>query len=79
LVWPPDVDVSCGYIEQAVVDSQQGVVLQLGGSGNRLKSQCVMECYTQPETWTDPLKQTKEWKVGGKPEGKGQLGRFKHR
>ena len=28
---PPDKEVSCEYIEQAVVDSRQGGVLQLGG------------------------------------------------
>jgi len=28
---PPDLDGSCGYIQQAVAYSRQGVVLQLGG------------------------------------------------
>jgi hypothetical protein len=28
---PPDMEVSCEYIESAVVDSRPGVVLQLGG------------------------------------------------
>jgi hypothetical protein len=28
---PPDVDGNCEYIEYAVMDRQQGVVLQLGG------------------------------------------------
>jgi hypothetical protein len=28
---PPDVEGSCEYMEQAVVDIGQGVVLQLGG------------------------------------------------
>ena len=28
---PPDMEVSCEYIEQAVVDSRPGVVLQLRG------------------------------------------------
>jgi hypothetical protein len=28
---PPDMDGSCEYLEQAVMDSQQGVVLQSGG------------------------------------------------
>ena len=29
--WPPDVEGSGEYIEQSVVHSRQGVVLQLGG------------------------------------------------
>jgi hypothetical protein len=28
---PPDMEGSCEYIEQAVADSRQGVVFQLGG------------------------------------------------
>jgi hypothetical protein len=28
---PPDMEVSCEYIELAVTDRKQGVVLQLGG------------------------------------------------
>jgi hypothetical protein len=28
---PPDMEVSCEYIEEAVVDRQQGMALQLGG------------------------------------------------
>jgi hypothetical protein len=30
---PPDTEGSCEYIEQAVTDRRQGVVLQLGGLG----------------------------------------------
>jgi hypothetical protein len=29
---PPAMEGSCKYIEQAAVDKQQGIVLQLGGS-----------------------------------------------
>ena len=29
--WPPDMTCSCKYIEQAIIASQQGVVLQLRG------------------------------------------------
>ena len=33
---PSDVEGSCEYIEKAVADSQEGVVLQLGGLGDVL-------------------------------------------
>jgi len=29
--WPPGMEGSCEYVEQAVGDSWQGTVLQLGG------------------------------------------------
>jgi hypothetical protein len=29
--WPPDMKGSCNYIEEAVMDSRQEVVLKLGG------------------------------------------------
>jgi hypothetical protein len=31
--WPPDMEGSCEYTEEAIVECQQGVILQLGVYG----------------------------------------------
>jgi len=53
--WPPDVEGSCIYTQKVIMDSQQGVVLQLGGwtRGQQLliiKSQLVTKCYMASES-----------------------------
>jgi hypothetical protein len=57
---PPNMKDNCEFTEYAVMDSLQGVVLQLGGLGRRLthtaiKSQHVTKCYTGPWTLTNPF------------------------
>lgn len=54
------MESSCEYIEYAVEDSQQGVILQLAvlAGGKQLpavieKYQHVTKCYTMPNAWTD--------------------------
>jgi hypothetical protein len=49
---------SCECVEKAIVDSQQGLILQLGigwgwggGANNSLKIQCVTKYYTGLWTW----------------------------
>jgi mitochondrial fission protein ELM1 len=51
---------SCEYIEKAVADSRQGVVLQLGGLAwgyqiITVKNMLVTKILKKPQTWTDPL------------------------
>ena len=56
---------SCEYIKEAVAESRQGVVLQLGGIGEVLitphfKNVSCCETFTRPRIWTDPLVQDRE-------------------
>jgi hypothetical protein len=56
----PDMEGSCEYIEKAVADSRQGVVLQLGGLNVGLttphsKNKRVMNCHKGPRTGIDYL------------------------
>jgi hypothetical protein len=57
---PSSLEGSCEYIEQAVADSRQGVVLQLGGWawGYQLltvKNKLVTKILKKPRIWTDSL------------------------
>jgi hypothetical protein len=54
---PPDMVGSCEYIEEAVADSRQGVVLQLGSSAWRcqltIKSKLVTKCDKELRTLSE--------------------------
>jgi hypothetical protein len=64
---PPDMEVSCEYIELAVADRKQGVVLQLGlGVGLTTlhhKNKLVTKNLTEPRTWTDLAQDRNRWRA----------------
>jgi hypothetical protein len=64
---PSDTEGTCKYIEQPVVDSRQGVVLQLGcwvwgRQPHTVKSFIFTKYFQVPRTWTDFLVRPKHWK-----------------
>jgi hypothetical protein len=84
------MDGSHEYIEYALADSRQGVVLQFGGCAWCSKLLTVKTCHVKkyshrkPRTWTDTLVKPKSRRgvcrvLVGKLEGKKTFGRPRHR
>jgi hypothetical protein len=62
---PPGAEGSCEYIEQAIADSRQGLVLHLVGwawGRQPLTVKFIVTKYFKvPRTWTDSLVRPKSW------------------
>jgi hypothetical protein len=59
---------SCEYIQYAVADNRQGVVLQIGGWARdqqifTVKNQLVTKYYTRPRSWMDSLERPRQRKM----------------